>query len=126
MISVLVVDDDDDVREALAELLLEDGFAVRTASDGREALGVLAEHGPVDVVLLDLTMPVMDGRAFLAARAQSPDIAAIPVVVLSAVADRVQLEGVAVSLRKPVSADVVLSTLRECVAARVSRDGART
>lgn len=126
MISVLVVDDDDDVREALAELLMEDGFAVRTACDGRQALAALAAHGPVDVVLLDLTMPVMDGRAFLAARALLPEIAAIPVVVLSAIADRVELTGVAVALRKPVTADVVLSTLRACAAGQLKPAGVRT
>lgn len=120
MISVLVVDDADDVRESLAELLALEGFAVRAAGDGRAALDDLTANGPVDVILLDLTMPVMDGRQFLEARAALPALASIPVVVLSAIADRVALPPVAASLRKPVGADAVLSTLRTVAAQKSS------
>jgi CheY-like chemotaxis protein len=120
MISVLVVDDADDVRESLAELLALEGFSVRSAADGRAALDDLHANGPVDVILLDLTMPVMDGRQFLEARASLPALAQIPVVVLSAIADRVALPPVAASLRKPVGADTVLTTLRTVAALKAS------
>lgn len=61
---VLVVDDDDDIREELREALEAEGFGVQTASNGVEALEVL-EQAPPKVMLLDLHMPVMDGWALL-------------------------------------------------------------
>ncbi|HEU5198644.1 MAG TPA: response regulator [Ktedonobacterales bacterium] len=63
-LKVLVVDDDEDIRDVLRELLAEEGFYVRTAQDGREALEVLKQESGW-VVLLDMRMPVLDGMAFL-------------------------------------------------------------
>jgi CheY-like chemotaxis protein len=83
---VLVVDDDDDIRDTIAELLADEGYVVRTAVDGNEALDVLrtSEARLPCVILLDLMMPRMSGTAFCAAQSADPDIAAIPVVLISA------------------------------------------
>lgn len=78
---VLVVEDDVDLRDALAEIIAGAGYAVLTAADGRDALAMAAEHPP-KFVLLDLAMPVMDGRAALAALRQLPGH--IPVIFMSA------------------------------------------
>ena len=80
---VLVVDDDADMRGRLREVLERDGWAVREAGDGAEALERLTESKP-RVVLLDLTMPVMDGFTFLHELRSRPGCGEIPVVVLSA------------------------------------------
>jgi len=77
---ILVVDDDPAVRQLAQMILRTEGYEVRTASNGLEALGVLQEVLP-SVVLLDLQMPVMDGRAFFK-EIDGPDRP--PVVVLSA------------------------------------------
>jgi CheY-like chemotaxis protein len=58
---VLIVDDDDDVRETLQMILADEGFEVMTAANGREALQVLRTPQRPEAVLLDLLMPVMDG-----------------------------------------------------------------
>jgi PleD family two-component response regulator len=58
---VLVVDDDADIREAVKEVLEEEGYSVILASDGQQAYDYLAENPPPDCVVLDLWMPVMDG-----------------------------------------------------------------
>jgi CheY-like chemotaxis protein len=83
--SILLVDDDEGIREALTETLVDEGFLVHVARNGREALDWLHDHAEISyVVLLDLMMPVMDGRAFLRHRQSDPRLARVPVVVISA------------------------------------------
>jgi CheY-like chemotaxis protein len=98
MPTVLVIDDDAEFREAVTALLVDEGFEVRTASDGGEALVQLEnkENPPPDLVLLDLLMPTVDGREFLARRRKRPDLARLPVIVMSADEKRrdVEWEGV--------------------------------
>ncbi len=79
---VLVVDDDEGIREVVQSLLEDEGCAVRTATDGRAALAALEEFLP-DVILLDMRMPVMDGWQFAAAYRERPEPKA-PVVVMTA------------------------------------------
>ena len=67
---ILVVDDDATLRETLTEVLTEDGFEVRSARDGREALDQLSGWS-ADLVILDLMMPVMDAEAFQRAQARA-------------------------------------------------------
>ena len=75
--AVLIVDDDNDVRSALAELLEEEGFSVEGAANGREALALL-RGGTVHpaVILLDLMMPGMDGWDFRHEQMRDPKLAA--------------------------------------------------
>jgi CheY-like chemotaxis protein len=80
---VLVVEDDDDIRELLAALLMDAGYEVQTASNGLEALRA-ALASPPDVIVLDLMMPVMNGWEFLRAQGSDPRLARIPVVAVSA------------------------------------------
>jgi DNA-binding response OmpR family regulator len=80
---VLVVDDDELIRDTLATALTDEGYVVRVAGDGRAALHTLGEWRP-DLIVLDLMMPVMDGRAFRAAQRSAAVTANIPVIVLSA------------------------------------------
>ncbi len=63
--NVLVVDDDDSIREVLAEVLREEGYDVSCAGNGEQALTELREHGNPDLMLLDLMMPVMSGWELL-------------------------------------------------------------
>jgi CheY-like chemotaxis protein len=84
---VLVVDDDGDMRDAVARELARHGYEVVLARHGAEALALLArlrDTGLPASIVLDLAMPVMDGYEFLAARAEVPDLASIPVVIMSA------------------------------------------
>lgn len=85
--SVLLVEDDPDLREDLAYLIQYEGFTVTTASNGRDALARLAEMGAPCVIILDLMMPVMDGWELRAELLKMPDFADVPVVLLSGVAD---------------------------------------
>lgn len=103
MKEILLVEDDDDLRELLAHMAERAGYRVREARNGAEALQDLATAPAAPaLVLLDLMMPVMSGAEFLraleAARAPSP-----PVVVLSAIADRQRPPGALAYLQKPSS-----------------------
>jgi CheY-like chemotaxis protein len=112
---VLVVDDDAAIRDVLAEVLQDEGYVVRSAANGREALAVLRQGpGVPAIILLDLMMPVMSGWEFRAAQCEDPALAEIPVIVLSAGRD---LSVGAASVRavsylpKPVDLDVLLDTV---------------
>jgi CheY-like chemotaxis protein len=104
--SVLIVEDDRDVRESLVEVLEEEGIRVASASNGVEAIGYLREAIVMPkLILLDLMMPVMDGRQFRWEQLKVPRWRAVPVVVMTATGDFKQ-EGkmlrVAGTLRKPL------------------------
>jgi signal transduction histidine kinase/CheY-like chemotaxis protein len=109
---VLVVDDDADMRGAVADVLADAGFPVATASNGEEALAALRSGRRPGVILLDLLMPVMNGFEFRKAQRNDPAFAAIPTVVISASAEldarRGELEGTEV-LRKPVDMEALVA-----------------
>jgi two-component system, chemotaxis family, chemotaxis protein CheY len=81
--AVLVVDDDIDIRSVVCELLTDEGYQVKTAVNGRDALAKLSCWQP-DVILLDLMMPIMDGWTFLTNQQSSQQLRRIPVIVMSA------------------------------------------
>jgi len=93
---VLVVEDDLEIRETLVEVLEDFGVHALSACNGQEALETLrdATRRPC-LILLDLMMPVMDGRAFREAQLKYPELREIPVVLLSAYAD---LEAISVKM----------------------------
>lgn len=90
MEKILLVEDDDDVREPLAELLQDRGYEVVAAVNGRDAMAELKRSPAPCLIILDLMMPVMDGWEFRAQQMADPDLSAIPVVVLSGIADAKQ------------------------------------
>lgn len=111
----MIVDDDRDIREALADVLQDEGFDVATAANGAEALKVLASGPLPNVILLDMMMPVMDGFEFRLAQKMAEELAPIPVVIITAGADERSrdLEAAAV-LRKPLNMSRLLETIRAC------------
>ncbi len=82
--TALVVDDDSETRGTLVDVLRREGYETRACENGREALDLLRGEHRVDVIVLDLAMPVMDGWQFRAEQLRDPALATIPVVVLSA------------------------------------------
>ena len=107
---ILVVDDDPGIRESLSRELRAAGFATALASDGREGLRKLHACHP-SVVLLDLTMPGMDGWAFRAAQRVDPEVSRIPVIVVSALG-RVDDLDAAEFIQKPFELDQLLTAVR--------------
>jgi CheY-like chemotaxis protein len=80
---ILIVDDHDDIRETLAQVLQVEGYQVATAVNGREALDYLRSHPAPCLILLDLTMPVMNGWDFRYEQLKDPNLAEIPIVIVS-------------------------------------------
>jgi len=111
--AVLLVDDDPDIRETLSELLDANGYEVLQAENGQIALDVLKNTPRFPcVVVLDLSMPVLDGREFLKLRALDPILRDIPVVVVSGSNQPAEtLEGIDEYLRKPVEIERLMEII---------------
>jgi signal transduction histidine kinase/DNA-binding response OmpR family regulator len=113
---VMVVDDDPNARDLLASTVRREGYRVIKATDGEAALALAREWHP-DVITLDVLMPRMDGWAVLTAIKSDPELAEIPVVIVTVLADR----GIAVSLgaaeflTKPVDRARLAATIRQNV-----------
>ncbi len=109
---VLVVEDDSSVRDMMATLLTLEGYDATTAENGQEALDRLRSGYKPHVILLDLMMPVMDGFVFREAQQHDPDLADIPVIVLTAVPTALAAAVADVVLSKPVNFDRLLTEVR--------------
>jgi CheY-like chemotaxis protein len=108
---VLIIDDDQDVRQAMADLLKIEGFSAASAANGLEGLEKMRSEDHISMVLLDLWMPQMDGWEFLRQKGRDARIADVPVVVLSSIPP-VSLDGAETILRKPVDTEPLLQILR--------------
>jgi CheY-like chemotaxis protein len=112
--TIFIVEDDFDTREMLGRFLELEGYAVKSASNGRQALELLGERADACVILLDLMMPVMDGWQFRREQVQNQALAGIPVIVVSAAGrDRLQQIQADAYLSKPVDLDELLLRIRE-------------
>jgi CheY-like chemotaxis protein len=121
--TVLVVDDDRDSREMVSLALLADGYRLATASNGRDALVHLRSTADTCIIVLDLTLPQMDGERFRAAQRKDRSLAWIPVVVMSGSIDgaaRARELGARAFVPKPVDLDRLRAALRRigCCQAR--------
>jgi CheY-like chemotaxis protein len=110
--TVLVIEDEEDLREMMRDALELNGYAVATAHDGGEALTELARIEHPCLVILDLLMPGMNGWDFFATMRQRPELASVPVVVHSSAPSRAPA-GVNRVLKKPVELDRLLSVVQE-------------
>jgi CheY-like chemotaxis protein len=110
---VLVVDDDPGNRESMSELLDIKGYSVLQAENGQRALDILKKNGQLPcLVVLDMAMPILDGRGFLKRRARDPDLRDIPVVVVSGNSQKgAPLEGIEGYFRKPVNVDRLIEVI---------------
>jgi CheY-like chemotaxis protein len=110
--AVMIIDDDDAIREALEDVLSDEGYEVVGVSDGQQALDYLHGEKRPHAILVDLWMPVMDGWKFLDALLEDPRLCRIPLVVLTAARDqRARDLRVAEVLTKPVQLQQVLGAL---------------
>ena len=117
--AILVVEDDPDIAQVLADLLTEEGYRVRCAFDGQAALQEIARDPP-DLVLADVMMPHLDGVT-LAKRLRAPS-RRIPIVLLSAVYSYVDLPGVQF-LAKPFEQDALLGVIARILGPQASVPG---
>ncbi len=109
---VLVVEDDEDARDALVALLQMKGYRAVPAGNGKEALDYLKQAPVPDLIILDLWMPVMDGWQFRSEQVKDPRLAKVPVIVVTALSDRTDIDANEIII-KPVDVDRLLAKVSE-------------
>jgi CheY-like chemotaxis protein len=112
---ILIVEDDSALREALAQVLSDAGYELLSARDGLEAVNCLKKGNRPDVILLDLSMPVVNGWEFRMFQKRDPELARIPVVIITAGGysrEEVAWLEPSALIPKPVDLDVLLEVIR--------------
>jgi CheY-like chemotaxis protein len=112
---ILIVEDDEYIRDSLAELLESEGFLITAARNGQEALEVLSGVPLPDLILLDLMMPILNGFQFREEMQNNQSLAHIPVIVMSAdghVQEKLNKTHANGYLKKPLDIDLLLETLK--------------
>jgi CheY-like chemotaxis protein len=125
MATVLVVDDEFGIVDVLETILIDEGYRVLTACNGKQGLIRLTEEKP-DLILLDFMMPILGGGEMLHAMAAEPAFQSIPVIIISSLSEEVIAErckGYAAFLHKPFRAAALLSTVA-CVLGKGANDAA--
>jgi len=115
----MVVEDDADIREVLTLVLEAHGYDVTVAADGEQALALIRTGPPPSLVLLDLTMPGIDGEEVARTMRADPGLGRIPIVVMSGRGDaaaRAQALGVEACLSKPAEVADILAQVRRFTA----------
>lgn len=108
--SILLVEDDPDIRDTMSELLEMEGYQLVTSANGRDALAQLQRMQRPCLILLDVMMPIMDGYAFMKGMRADGQLADIPVVVTSA--SHKPPEGACAYVPKPIDVDELLAVVK--------------
>lgn len=112
---ILIIEDDENIREVCKEILESEGFKVHACANGEDALEFLDRHEEPCLILLDMLMPVMNGREFMEAFSKRPHtIVPIPVYLVSASANNAEGKqmGCLGFLKKPFNIDALLAIVR--------------
>lgn len=117
--TILLIEDDSDVRSETAAFLEDQGFAVMPASTGTDALLILKHIDPPDLIVMDLMLPFMSGWDVSAELAKDERLARVPVIIFSGVVDRKEAALLRVQpencIKKPVHPDKLLAAVRRCL-----------
>ena len=113
---ILIVEDDESIREVLKYALVLEGYEVSTAINGKEGLEQLAKMPSTCLILLDLMMPVMNGWQFIEAIGKDMMLATIPVVLVTAFSEQAKDLNPKDIIKKPIDLGMLLSAVRKwCV-----------
>ncbi len=111
---ILIVEDDNSIRELLVELLQGEGYDVGSAINGLEGIHYLQSDQAPDLILIDLMMPIMDGYTFRVEQMKNDKWSKIPIVVMSAEAnakEKLKNFGITAFLSKPVELEIILKAV---------------
>ena len=124
---VLIVEDESALREALAQDLSDEGYELQSARDGLEAVNCLKKGNRPDVILLDLSMPVVNGWEFRMFQKRDPELARIPVILITAGGysrEEVAWLEPSAMIPKPIDLSVLLAVVRRFCAGADEADEA--
>lgn len=111
---ILLIDDEESIRQILALALQFEGYDVLTASNGQDALDLLSQINPPPfMILLDLMMPILDGWGFMTAIAQMPEHSTIPIVVITAFSSKSEATQGFEIIRKPVELQYLFEVVKK-------------
>jgi CheY-like chemotaxis protein len=110
---VLLIEDDEEIRTALEDALQSEGYHVIAARNGAEGLLALESSAGVSLVLVDLMMPVMNGYEFIGHVRENEDFRSIPLIVVSANAERRRIEGADGVIHKPFDLERLFDSIRK-------------
>ena len=108
--SIMIIEDEEDIREILKEFFEGEGYEVRTAVHGKDAFRILEEKGKPNMILVDLMMPVMSGEEFIEKKKLHPIFADIPTVIMSA-DHRTKAKAAALNIKWAISKPLELTSL---------------
>ena len=111
--SLLIIEDEPDIRSVLQQTLEFEGYEAFTAANGQEGLELLAKIPRPCLILLDMMMPIMSGWEFLEKYSSDDVLATIPVVIVSAAGEKAKSSAAKDFIRKPVELDRLLQVVRE-------------
>ncbi len=111
--SILIVEDEESIRETLKLALEFEGYVVFTAVNGKEGLNVLPKLPRPCLILLDLMMPVMDGWEFVSALQKDKVLATIPVVVVTAFSNKAKTIHAKEILKKPIDLETLFKVAKQ-------------
>ena len=110
---VLIVEDDEGVRDTLKLYLELIGYHVSTATNGKEGLDLLKKNSKPCIILLDLMMPVMNGWQFIDSIQKDPVLASIPIAIVTAFSDRTEGIHANAVLKKPIDVESMLKVVHQ-------------
>ena len=113
---LFLIEDEPDIRDSLRDVLEMEGYEVQTASNGREAQEALRHLPTPELILLDMLMPVMNGKEFRHWQLEVPRLSQVPVIVLSADPSQRSNDGSVLHLQKPVDLSELLSAVKSVCA----------
>jgi two-component system, sensor histidine kinase and response regulator len=120
--TILIVDDERDIRESLKDFFEDEGYTVSTACDGAEAMRMLNHGAPPCVVILDLLMPVLGGNEVYAKMQADPRLARVPVIVSTS--DPASAPSGVLLMKKPINLDRLLGAVEQHCPRSVDRERA--
>jgi CheY-like chemotaxis protein len=111
--TILIVEDDDSIRNTLKIALEFEGYHVEAGSNGKEGLDLLYQMERPCLIILDMMMPVMDGLGFLAALKKEPQFAGLSIIIVTAFSEKTQATSqVSQVIKKPVDLNYLLDIVR--------------
>jgi CheY-like chemotaxis protein len=120
--SILIVEDDEEIREALKTLLELEGYTVVGVSNGREGLDLLPTMERPCLILLDLMMPVMNGWDFLNTKEKDVKLASIPVLIVTAIDDSAKAPAAQRLIKKPIDFSLLLKIVHDYCGLIINKD----